>query len=113
MFYAFFCAFLLLVPGLIATEILAMLKRQERRDVWVLAIQTLIFSFLILGANVLVKMLLGGGSQVFMLTAPQMITVSIVKYVALSLVFAVLLPHVVLMVGLIESLLIKKIHDKS
>ena len=113
MFYAFFCAFLLLVPGLIATEILAMLQRQERRDVWSLAIQTLIFSFLILGANVLVKMLLGGGSQVFMLTAPQMITVSIVKYVALSLVFAVLLPHVVLMVGLIESLLIKKIHDKS
>lgn len=113
MFYAFFCAFLLLVPGLIATEILAMLQRQERRDVWSLAIQTLIFSFLILGANVVVKMLLGGGSQVFMLTAPQMITVSIVKYVALSLVFAVLLPHVVLMVGLIESLLIKKIHDKS
>jgi len=38
--------------------------------------------------------------------------VSIVKYVALSLVFAVLLPHVVLMAELIESLLIKKIHDK-
>lgn len=112
MFYAFFCAFLLLVPGLIATEILMMLKHQDRHDVWALVVQTLIFSFLILGANVLVKLLLGGGSEVFMLTAPQMFTVSIVKYVALSLVFAVLLPHVVLMAELIESLLIKKIHDK-
>ena len=93
MFYAFFCAFLLLVPGLIATEILMMLKHQDRHDVWALVVQTLIFSFLILGANVLVKLLLGGGSAVFMLTAPQMFTVSIVKYVALSLVFAVLMPH--------------------
>jgi hypothetical protein len=113
MFYAFFCAFLLIVPGIISAEILTMLNRQERRITGAFVLNTLMFSFLILGANVLFKTLLGGGSQVFMLTAPQMITLSIVKYIALSLVFAVLLPHVVLMAGLLESLLIKKIHDKQ
>jgi hypothetical protein len=113
MFYAFFCAFLLLVPGLIATQVLMMLKRQGRPVMVEFVSQILIFSFLILGANTLVKMLLGGGNEIFLLTAPQMITLSIVKYVALSLVFALVLPHVILLAGLIESLLIKKIHDQS
>ena len=112
MFYAFFCAFLLLVPGIIAAAIYAILKQRSRQFSLAFVVEVLIFSFLILGANVLVKYLLGGGNEVFMLTAPQMITLSIVKYIALSLVFAVLLPHVVLMAELIESQLMKKIHDK-
>lgn len=106
-----FMTFLLLLPGLIAKEVLLVLKKEDRVFGFAYLIDTLIFSFLILGANVLFKTLLGGGNQVFMIMASTVITLSLVKYIGLSLVFAVLLPNAILLAELLLKTWARKIHD--
>lgn len=111
MFQTLLMTFLLLVPGLIAKEVLVVLRKETRIFGFGYLIESLIFSFLILGANVLFKTLLGGGNQVFMLMAMNVITLSLVKYIGLSLVFALLLPHVLLLGELILKAWARKFHD--
>jgi len=111
MFLTLLMTFLLVLPGLIAKEVLLILKKESRVFGFAYLIDTLIFSFLILGANVLFKTLLGGGNQIFMIMATNVITLSLVKYIGLSLVFALLLPHAVLLTDLILRAWAKKFHD--
>jgi len=110
MFIALFSTFLLFMPGLIAAEILSSLKNEAHHDNLSYLFNVLVFSFLILGANVVVKTLLGAGDQIFMLMVNQISTISLVKYIGLSLVFALLLPHVYLLIVLILKNWAKKNH---
>jgi hypothetical protein len=92
MFTNFTTVFLLLVPGLIATEIDRINLRVTNGIDAFYFIRVLLYSFIILGLNVLLKSLLGDGADFFLLTTEPFYTDFLVKYIISSLLFAVLLP---------------------
>lgn len=112
MFSALFSTFLLFIPGVMAAELNFFLKANHQRKCVDLALLSFIYAWIILFSNVLVKTLLGGGEEVFMITNTQFQTISLLKYLGLSLVFALLYPNILIMLELILKKGQKKSHDK-
>jgi|APHig6443717817_1056837.scaffolds.fasta_scaffold13736_3 hypothetical protein len=97
MFSLLMSTFLLLIPGLMAAELTFFLKgTQSKRALDELSL-IFIYSWIILFSNVLIKTLLGGGSEIFMITSTQFPTISLLKYLGLSMVFSVIYPNILIM----------------
>lgn len=97
MLSAIMSSFLLFMPGFITSEYLSYLTHKKREFNYSVVANSLIFSFVILGLNVSFKFLKGGASETFNITDFPLNTSFLVKYIGLSTVFALLLPHVILM----------------
>lgn len=104
-----FSLFLLWMPGFIASEYLRYLKDEKRSYNLALLADTFIFSFIILGLNVIFKFVKGGASEIFPLTELPYTTSFLTKYIALSFVFSFLLPHIIQLF----DILIKRLQSKK
>ena len=104
--------FLLWMPGFCASEYLRYLKHDKRSVNLTFFSDTFLFSFVILGLNVGFKYVIGGAAEIFSLTQLPYTTSFLTKYIALSLVFALLLPHIILMVDIKIKALQNRKHEK-
>lgn len=107
-----FSLFLLLMPGFIAAEYWRYLNHEKRSTDLGLLSDTLIFSFIILGLNAAFKYLKGGSAEVFQITEIPYNTSFLTKYIALSVVFSFLLPHIVQLFDLMMKHLKARNHEK-
>lgn len=107
-----FSLFLLFTPGIMANEILIFLGKSKRTINLAYLINCWILNFIILGSSVLVKYLLGGGSEVFTIISDQYFTVFLTKYIVLSCVFSLLYPIIFLMIVHLNENRKSQFHEK-
>lgn len=100
-------AMLLITPGMISLELRSILS-SKKKESWSSYIKQLVFStFFVFGLNLVMKALLGSGEQLFPLITPNPSTISLIKYMISSLVFAVLWAFIAEM---IDAILKKRAH---
>ncbi len=99
MFNTFLSIFLLLTPGIIATEILMWLKKSKKNINLEFFVNALIFSFAILGSNALVVFVWLGDYDVFKFISSEFQILTLISYIGLSLIFSFIFPNILLMVS--------------
>lgn len=91
-------AMLLITPGIICLELRVILSGEKHRLAPHYVVQLSISVFVIFGMNLVLKTLLGNGNQLFPLIQPNPTTLSLVKYMASSLGFAILWAYIAEMI---------------
>jgi hypothetical protein len=84
--------FLIIMPGVIATEIGYLNSKTTRKLNGTYIVSVFIYSYIIVACIALVKALGGGSDQLFLVVTELIYTGFLFKYVLISLIFAFLLP---------------------
>jgi len=90
---------------------LSYLRHDKHAFSFGLIANTFTFSFIILGLNTAFKTIKGGSTEFFSITQMPYNTGFLTKYIALSMVFALTLPHIIQLFDELMKIIQRRKHD--